>query len=278
MPNTLQSYIEAKYGGGGPDADRFADDEDDEVHTSQIASCQRKHYLDRREGKSTEASPYFELGRVFEVLYGAALAWERGDLDRSALFDNPPWDVPGLADRVEQDVNIAVDFGGARIPGEADWSVYREGWMDEVSERGGVDEVAMHPDGSRTVRWADGHETALGPDDETPIAQVIETKTIKEFSILGGEPKTKHWYQCYGYMLALNAPGKISYVQRNDFALRDYELERTDASDMDLEARVRRHVKNLQEDEGVPLATPVNKWSCYYCDHRDECDGSLWGK
>lgn len=268
---TIEEYIEAKHGSGGPDGGRFEDDEDHEVHTSQVAACQRRHYWDRRRGTETEASVYFELGRVFEMMYGAALAWERGDLDHADLTTHKPWELPDLAPEVQQDVSIHVDFGGAEIPGEADWAVYRDGAVPLVEEHGPVRLVEVDPDGSRTFVWQDGHET----HDETPFAEMIETKTKKDLGMLDG-PQEKHFWQAYGYMYALDCPGKITYMQRNDWEMEDFPLERDEAHDMDLEARVRRKVKNLQEDDGPPTADPSSKWECYYCEHRSSCGDSLW--
>jgi len=277
VTDTILDYLEAKFGGGGPGADRFADDDDDEVHTSQIAACQRQHYLDRVEGSSDEASPYFELGRVFEMMYGAALAWERGDLDRTDLTSNKPWEVAKLVDAIEQDVNIEVDFGGARIPGEADWVVYKDNALSMVREKGGVDTVAVNPDGERAIRWQNGDVDKLSSDSSaSPIKKVIETKTIKDLDYVSDGPKTKHFWQCYGYMYAMGAPGKVTYMVRDDWSMLDHHMERDDMTDMDLEARVRRKAKNLQSDEVPTTTDPPSKWSCYYCDHRASCDGSLW--
>jgi len=276
MGDAILDYIEAKYGAGGPDADRFSDDPDDVVHTSQIAACQREHYWSRKRGKPHETSVYFELGRVFEMMYGAALAWERGDLDKADLSSSKPWELAEQVDAIEQDVNITVDFGPARITGEADWAVYKDSALSMVAEHGGVDKVEVNPDGERAIRWHDGEVTKLADDDSaTPFEIVIETKTKKDLDMLDGEPQEKHFWQTYGYMFALGAPGKVTYMQRNDWESADYHLERDDAMDMDLEARVRRKAKNLEQDE-VPVADPNNKFECYYCPHRSGCGGSLW--
>ena len=276
MGDAILEYVEAKYGSGGPDADRFGDDPDDVVHTSQVAACQRKHYWNRRRGKPHETSVYFELGRVFEMMYGAALAWERGDLSRAQLAELKPWELADRVDAIEQDVNIGVDFGPARITGEADWAVYKDSALTMVSEHGGVDEVEVNEDGERAVRWHDGEVTRLDSADvSSPFELVIETKTKKDLDMLDGEPQEKHFWQTYGYMYGMGAPGKVTYMQRNDWESADFHLERSDAMDMDLEARVRRKAKNLEQDE-VPVADPPSKWSCYYCPHRSSCGASLW--
>jgi len=43
---------------------------------------------------------------------------------------------------------------------------------------------------------------------------------------------------------------------------------------VDVELRVRRHRENMRSDE-YPRADPANKWSCYYCPHKNDCDGAL---
>lgn len=263
MTDMMMDYIEAKYGTGGPDSDRF-ENHDHEVHTSQIADCQRKLFLDRREDVEAGASVYFELGRVFEVIYGAALAWQHGDLSREDVAFNKPWELPGLVDRVQQDVNIHIEFAdGATVPGESDWVVYEEGAEP-------LDEVRLDYETGERVAVRDGEESEYGGE----VQEVIETKTKNDVSQLDG-PKTKHFYQLYGYMVALDAPGHVAYVERDDLSLREYHVERQDKYDMDLEYRVRQHVRNLRGDE-EPDTNPASKWMCYYCEHRDGCGGSLW--
>ncbi len=271
-------YLEAKYASGGPDDSRFKD-VDGEIHTSELGRCQRRLWWERNNPQADESSPYFELGRVFEVMYGAALAWRHGDLTENDLNDHKPWELAALAPKIEQDINIEVIVtNDVKIPGEADWAVYRDNWMDEVREHGGVDEVRLAAgdvgNGERRVTFADGHEVDLEPGEPTPIAEVIETKTIKDHSILGGSPKASHLHQLWGYMWALNAPGRWTYMQRNDLDTIDIAQPLDENLFLDVELQVRRHRRNLFSDEEPP-ADPANKWSCYYCGHRDNCDGAL---
>lgn len=279
MSDIFEDYLEAKYAGGGPDGDRFRD-VDGEVHTSEVGRCQRRLWWERNNPQPDEASPYFELGRVFEVMYGAALAWRHGDLEPADLAENKPWEIAPMVDAVEQDVNIEVLIEeDLKIPGEADWVVYRDNSLNYVREHDGVDKVRLAAgdvgDGERRVVFGDGHEVDLDPGEPTPIAEVIETKTIGDLGMLKGSPKDGHLHQLWGYMWCINAPGRWSYMQRDDLEVRDFEQPLDDSLFLDVEVRARQHRRNLEGDE-YPPANPQNKWSCYYCPHRNDCGDSLW--
>lgn len=277
MTDIFEDYLFAKYAKGGPDSDRF-EDSDDEIHTSEVGRCQRRLWYERRHPQGAEYSPYFELGRVFEVLYGAALAWRYGDLDEADLADNKPWELAGMVDAVEQDVNIRIGLDGFSIPGEADWVVYREGVLDEVAAHGGVDLVELNcgdlARGGRRVTYDDGHQVVLEEGEPTPVDTVVETKTIKDLSILGGSPKESHHHQLWGYMWALNAPGRWAYMVRDDLETVHHEQPLDESLFTDVELRARQHRRNLAEDE-YPVANPSNKWECHWCPHRNDCAGSL---
>ena len=278
MSTIFTEYLKAKYASGGPDDSRFKD-VDGEIHTSEVGRCQRRLWWERRNPQADESSPYFELGRVLEDVYGAALGWRHGDLDESDLNDNKPWGIAPMVPEVEQDINIEVFItDDVKIPGEADWAVYRDDWMDEVREHGGVDEVALATgdvgDGERRVTWQDGETTDLAPGEPTPVGTVIETKTIRELALLKGSPKDSHLHQLWGYMWALNAPGRWDYMVRNDLSMASFEQPLDEDLFVDVELRVRRHRENMRSDE-YPRADPANKWSCYYCPHKNDCDGAL---
>jgi len=262
-------FIRAKYGGGGPGGDRF-EDRDDEIHTSRIAECQRKLYWDRRRGGDDDPSVYFELGRVFELMYGGALAWRYGDLDRSDLQERRIWELAELAPRVWQDVGIEIELeGGVSVPGESDWVVLFEDAVGTVEEHGRPERCVLHRDGSRSFEWADGHVQELDEGSAPPIERVIETKTKNDLSKLDG-PQTKHLYQLVGYTWAFGAPGTLSYTQRDDLELAEYDVGYDKSLVTDARLRVLRHASNLRGDE-LPAADPPSKWSCYYCPHRHDC-------
>jgi len=276
----FDDYLEAKYASGGPDGSRF-EALDDEFHTSKIGQCQRRLWYERRNPQPDEASPYFELGRVFELIYGAALAWRHGDLDEADLSANRPWDLPPMVDAVEQDVNIEIEIDdGVSITGEADWVVYEDAALPAVRAHGGVDGMALDAEtGDRAIRWADGEAERLsgGAPGSSPVAKVVETKTIKELSILGGSPKASHLHQLWGYMWGMGAPGEWAYMVRDDLTTEHHPEPYDEDLFVDVEIRARQHARNLaggaEEPSEVP-ANPANRWSCYYCPHKYDCDDS----
>lgn len=256
---TVQEYIDSKYGAGGPGSGRFEPDPN-EVHASHLAECQRKRYWKHKRDHSSDPSVYFELGRVFELLYGAALAFEHDPaITQRTLKSNQPWEVAGMSTRVQQDVGVTIELGGGvSITGESDWVVFED---DRVFEHATVSE-----DGERTVTMPDGSEVLY---DEGNIEKVVETKTKGDLAWLDG-PVEKHTYQLYPYMHGLDCPGEVAYMTRDDFQERVYPVEYEETKWLDCVARARRHSANMSGDE-VPIATPLDESACKWCDFKDDC-------
>jgi hypothetical protein len=281
MSSTVQSYLRAKYGSGGPGASRFEPVEE-EVHSSQLSDCQRKRKWKFERGSKSEPSPYFELGRVFELLYGAALAYEHDpDITSETLKSNQPWDVAEMSTRVVQDVNIRVELpGGGLIVGEADWVVFAPGCpgVDRVNEYGPVDLVEVAADGSRAVVFDHGDGMEYDPDW---TVKVVETKTKKNLDWVDKKgPDEKHVYQVYPYMHALDTRGELAYMQRNDWEERVIELEYDDDRWLDSMMRAQQHVSNQSAGpDEVPPTTPLDKSECRWCSFSSECrdvGGTRW--
>lgn len=267
MAKVIQKYLDGKYGEGGPDDERFAPDAD-EVHASQLSDCQRKRYWKHDRAYRAGSSPYFELGRVFEVMYGAALAFEYDPaVSRRTLANYKTWEVAEMSARVQQDVGVTIDLGdGVTITGECDWVVFETDLT--------FDEMVLREDGSR---WAvvDGEEYSYPTDH---VVKVVETKTKKDLSWLGREPDKKHQYQVYPYMKALNCDAEVAYMQRNDWEERILPVEMSEAEWMDCELRARQHSANMNGDE-VPGTDPLDSDECRWCPFQDECrelGGSAW--
>jgi hypothetical protein len=283
MSGTIERYLDAKYSAGGPGSSRF-DPVDGEVHASQVSDCQRKRKWKHERGTRSDPSPYFELGRVFEVLYGAALAFKHDpDVTEDTLKSHPPWEVVELSTAVVQDVNVEIAIGGgASIVGEADWAVLKPRALQHAREAGGPDAFEVHEPGDRTVVWDDGTEHELaGGDGATPVEKVVETKTKKDLDWVRRKgPDEKHVYQVYPYMHAFDAPGEIAYMQRNDWEELVVPLEYDEDRWLDSLVRAKAHARNQSgAADGVPPTTPLNEDECRWCDFSHECQqvgGSRW--
>lgn len=256
----IDNFLDAKYGDGGPGSDRFKVDPS-EVHASDTSVCQRKHWFRHEYGRVNEASPYFELGRMFEMLYGAALAFEHDPaVTPQTLVKHHPWTIGEGSKLVRQDVKIEIEVtDDVSIVGEVDWVVLSQGIQ--------LNKVTLHQDGSRTEQV-----TSLEPRAYTgAVEKVVETKTKKnvDWVIKQGADK-KHKYQVYPYMQALDAPGEIAYMQRNDWEEYVVPVEMTDNDWLDVEVRVRQ-LGEVTGQEEVPAATPLEESACKWCSFKEQC-------
>jgi hypothetical protein len=265
----IEGYLEAKYGDGGPDADRF-EPVPDVVHASRVSECQRKYYWKNERNHQAGASPYFELGRIFEMMYGAALAYEHDpEVTPEVLSRHPPWEVAERSRVVAQDVSVNIRVGGgAKITGESDWVVL-EGPMEVQPDR------VEAADGSRRLVLRDGTERRY--DGE--VAKVVETKTKGDIDWPRRDgPDEKHVYQVYPYMHGLDAPGEIAYMERDDWSEHVAGLEYDEDVWLDVKVRAVRHVQNAGGG-GTPPTTPLGPDECKWCPFQDECvevGGSVW--
>jgi hypothetical protein len=264
MSDVIQNYLDTKYSVGGPGSSRF-DPDASEVHASQLSDCQRKrkwkHDRDHRSGPS----PYFELGRVFEILYGAALAHHHDpDIDRDVLKCNPPWEVVEMTDVVVQDVNVTIDIGTADIVGEADWVVMN------LTAPGPLDHVHVEEDGTRTCQFIGGEQSEYSSGW---VDKVVETKTTKDLSWKKRKgPDEKHVYQVYPYAHALQCDAEIAYMTRNEWDELVIPVEYDDDMWMDCLLRAREHARNMQAEEGmVAPATPLDDSACHFCPFQHDC-------
>jgi len=257
---TIQNFLEAKYGDGGPGSDRFEPDPQ-EIHASSVSVCQRKHFYRSTQGRVNEASPYFELGRMFEMLYGAALAFEHDDtITPQVLVDHHPWEVAEKSKWVQQDVTVTIELeDGPDITGEADWCVLNEPCI--------LNGVTLHADGTRTEDVG----TAQQREYRDTVAKVVETKTTKDLSWKKANgADEKHKFQVYPYMKCFDSEAEIVYMQRNDWDEYSRTVELSDAQWMDVELRVRKLSEVMQQDK-VPAATPLEESACKWCSYKDDC-------
>lgn len=265
----LDEYIEAKYTGGGPGSDRFEPDPT-EVHASQLSDCQRKRFWKFDRGHSSDASPYFELGRVYELLYGAALAYAHDPgIDDDDLKENQPWDVGEMSERVRQDLQVAIEFDDFEIVGECDWVVFAEGGRTDIES------VEVTPAGDRIAVTEDGERLPYEGD----VEKVVETKTKKDLDWVREKgPDGKHIYQVYPYMHALDCRGELAYMQRNDLEELVVPLEYDEATWLDCVSRAMRHSENMCGGS-LPPTTPLDDSECRWCPFYTECrsvGGSAW--
>ena len=256
----IPSYLEAKFGDGGPGSDRFQPDPE-EIHASEVSNCQRKHYFQTKKGRVTEASPYFELGRMFEMLYGAALAFEHDpDVTPQVLVNHHPWEVAKKSGYVRQDVGITIHLeDDVKIVGEADWVV--------LSDPIQLNHVTLHQDGSRTEQSGTLNER----DYTESIVKVVETKTTKSIDWkkqYGADEK--HKYQVYPYMKAFNSEAEIAYMERNNWDEHIIKVKLPEERWMDCVLRAKKLSEVMQGDE-VPAATPLEEMACKWCDFKTEC-------
>jgi len=272
MTYVITDYLEAKYGGGGPDSDRF-DPEPGEVHSSRISNCQRQYYYKFKRNYNADPSPYFELGTVFELLYGGALANAHDpEVTSEVLNRHAPWDVAERSRMVVQDVNVEVEIPNGIIVGEADWVVLEEP-LDPGEDQPSF--VELDENGKRF--WVD--DSGDGHDGDPPIAKVVETKTKGDLKWLEGSPVPKHIYQVMPYMKAMGVPGEIAYMTRDDWQEEVMELELTEDRWLDVVIRAQQHVQNVLGEE-LPPTTPLKEKACDWCDFSQECrreGGSVWG-
>jgi CRISPR/Cas system-associated exonuclease Cas4 (RecB family) len=272
----VQDYIQAKYSAGGPGSERFEPDPT-EVHASQLSDCQRKRFWKHERAHDADPSPYFELGRVFELLYGAALAHAHDPaIGEHELKANQPWGVAAMSDRVVQDVSVTIELDAGAITGECDWVVLDPECpaARDPGSYGELDAVTLREGGSREALFASGDGMAY---DRSWVRKVVETKTKKDLSYLGTEPDEKHRYQVYPYMRAMDCPGEVAYMQRNDFAERTMPVELDDATWVDCVVRATEHMRNYGSDE-LPPTTPLDG-ECRWCPYKQECKregGSAW--
>lgn len=257
----IEHYLDAKYGGGGPDGSRF-DPDPTEVHASQVSDCQRKRFFKHKKGHRSDPSPYFELGRMFELIYGAALAaYHDPDITPDVLAAKHPWEVVERSTRVYQDVSVEIDCGDFDIVGESDWVV-----VDESAPQPGIQKVAVR-DGERTMVTRAGDGIAYNGC----VEKVVETKTKGDVTWVErkGHDK-KHEYQVYPYIHAMDCDGEIAYMERDNWSEHVVPVEYDPNFWLDVEARAARHAANMSGDE-VPAATPMSDGECKFCPFQEEC-------
>jgi len=264
---TITQYLNAKYGEGGPGSKRFTPDPN-KVHSSQVSECQRKRWWKHTREYTSGPSPYFELGRVFEVLYGAALAFEHCPaISKGMLKKNQPWEIVEKAIRVKQDVGITIELDDHDIVGECDWVVF----TSDVT----FDHITVHNDGSRTVT-NNGEKYEFR---DNLVEKVVETKTKKDIEWTQQRgPDKKHVYQVYPYMHALDCPGEIAYMQRNDWEEYVVPIEYDTDVWTDVLIRSQQHARNMNNDE-LPPTSPLDKDECHWCPFVHECQdigGLVW--
>lgn len=249
----INDWLKAKYTDRDDEDDRFKD-EIGEYHASRTGRCPRRWYWDFNKQTEDSWSPYFELGNVFEGIYGDALKWKFGE------------------ERVKQDVMIRIILeDDIELVGESDWTVF-------VTDAERVEEVVLDKRGDEEERWAvneDGEEV----DYNGNVMKVIETKTTKKIEWrekYGYKPK--HLYQLQSYMWAMDAHGEIVYMTRNELDEKVFEFGRNPKVEMDIELRVRNHDEALKTDE-VPGTDPLEERACKYCPYKDDCKatgGERW--
>lgn len=205
------------------------------------------------------------------MMYGAALAHAHDDtIDSRTLNKYHPWQIAQKSKFIQQDVNVKIELKGDNvIVGECDWVVL------EIPVKSGLDRVELSVDGERTM--VNGEGDRIPYDGE--VKKVVETKTKKDISWPKVDgPDKKHVYQVYPYMKALDAPGEIVYMQRNDWDEYVVPLDFDDNMWLDAKIRALTHASNVRGDE-LPPATPLSEGECKWCDFRDECaqnGGSEW--
>ena len=277
---TIEGYLQDKYSAGGPGSERF-DPVDDEVHSSQLSDCQRKRKWKHDRGTRADPSPYFELGRIFEMMYGAALAHEHDPgIETNDLKRHPPWEIVEMTTHVVQDVNVDIDLGGVSVVGECDWVVLDESCpaAHAHEEHGVLEEVQVTESGGRGARFGEGQTYDYEQDW---VQKVVETKTTKDLDWKRKRgADDKHVYQVYPYMHALMTEGEIIYMQRNDWEELVFPLEYDADKWLDCVVRARTHARNQKAEENVvPPTSPLDDSECRWCDFSHECanvGGSRW--
>lgn len=286
----IEDWIRDKYTSDTPDDARFKDIRG-EYHSSNMAQCHRRWYWDFKRETEDDWSVYFELGRMFERAYGRALRHEYGE------------------DRVKQDVQVEIRRDDFTIVGESDWVVFKE----DVDR---VEKVILHEDGSRECILEDeispirkaledvreqinttdrlsfnadhvidnildslGEPVESRQDYRGQVEKVIETKTTKKIEWrrkYGHKPQ--HLYQVQTYMWAMDAPGEIVYMTRNELDEMTFTFDRDDKIENDIHIRALQHHRNLDSDE-IPDTDPIKERRCKYCEWNSECKeigGTRW--
>lgn len=249
----ISDYLTDKFIGNSTGGDSRFRNERGEYHSSSIGKCPRRWKWEFERGTPDEASPYFELGPIYEDIYGEALRSKYGD------------------ERVVQDVECTIHFEDFEIVGESDWVVIEEA-PDYIPKH-----VSHWPneDRSRRVEGQRGHIF----DEDPNIDHVIETKTIKDADWVGRYGvKTKYAIQCRTYMWAFGVPGQVAYMERNDLSERVVPLSREKLQEQDIFLRALRQHRNLGDDR-LPRANPEDPHDCEYCHFESECraeGGQRW--
>lgn len=268
----VEEWIEAKYGVDAPGSERFKR-EIGEYHASSVGKCPRQVFYMFRDDYRSEASVYFELGREFEELYGAALAWRYGDFSHEELKQFSNRELIDACDRVLGDVECTIEVPYRdhfiQLEGESDWVILAKGQNE-------IDRVDLTADGDRYVTFDNGEKNVL---EDVGIEKVIETKTTKE---IGWRQKwghhQDHEYQLRTYMWAFDCPGELVYLTRNALEEMVFEFTQHPIKQRDLELRVQRLHLKLSENE-LPDAAPPRDNICKYCEWHDECQsegGTRW--
>lgn len=274
MSRVIEDYLSEKYGDGGPGSSRF-DGPADEVHASQLSDCRRKRAWKHQRSYSSGASPYFELGRIFETIYGAALAHHHDpEITSRELNKLQPWEVAPASDWVQQDVNVVIELDGCTIVGEADWVVYDKTVRSATDEH--VDKVVLTSDGRRVAHGVGGSEW----DYAGGIAKVVETKTKGDIDwVMAEGADRKHQYQVYPYMRAFDSAGEIAYMERDDWSEHVLPVEMPEEQWIDCEIRAKKLARAQAGAEDPPATTPLDEDECHWCPFEDECKkvgGSVW--
>jgi len=129
------------------------------------------------------------------------------------------------------------------------------------------DHIALRDDGARVVH-VDGEEFDY---EGRHVTKVVETKTKKDLDWVRRKgPDKKHVYQVYPYVHALDCPGEIAYMQRNDWEEMVVPVEYDDDVWTDCVMRAKQHHHNMVGDS-VPPASPLDESSCRWCPFSDEC-------
>lgn len=272
--NMVDDYLQAKYSSGwdetgnGPESERFEVTEG-EIHASRVAECERQHWLrENGDEQTSSVSPYFELGRMMEVVHGAILAYRYDSkITGDVLKNHPPWEVAEMSDVVQQDVDIAIeiceinDGNTLKIVGQTDWVVFRE--REYV-----FDKITLKLDGTREAILPDGSVVEV-TDPAGAVKRVYETKTIGETGMLmqgGLEPKEKHQYQVESYMRAIGQEATVAYLERDTLDEVSIDVSPDELLWEDIRVRTLRKHKNRQYPNSPPPHSPLNSYQGRYCD------------
>lgn len=247
----IGDYLVDKFTGSDDDDGRFKDTRG-EYHASRTGKCPRKWQWIFEKERPDEASPYFELGPIFEDIYGEALKCRYGD------------------DRVLQDVGCELRFEDFMIVGESDWVVLAEDaeYTPEL--------VIRDEEGGRHVMTKEAPKLV---DLDGMIDHVIETKTIKTISYVDRYGVGRDYlYQLSTYMWAFDCPGQVSYMERNDLSERVVPFEREKMRETDIFLRAQEQHEAL-DSSMIRAADPPSDKTCEWCHFTDECQeigGKRW--